>query len=372
MDFSHIVQFPAANEHESYDLVKDKIKPEWKSVLINQADKLKKLAQSKTNKPVYVVGGEMGSYPLHQTWDGLYFEDMIEIAEQIDIILITSSANCKHEWDQKCRTLGMKNTIKDYIFIPWCLHFIKKFYTHGFKITKDCTKLFVYLNRRLSSNKIMLRHFLERHNLMQHAHYSWLDEDNFLPFMQDTFKPKWDLMKKVELDNDAGGEMSTLPQPWYDDAYVDVVSETYNDGETVDLSEKTFKPMLRGKPSLQYNAYGHYHTLEKLGFELLHEMFDYDKVEHPDRTKRLEGIADNIKRLSQLSSYDMNKLIDVVTPKLIHNRDLVLNFGYPQVPKEVQYLLDYNLMPVDMYSNWKWREYYFGQKKTIDTTLIKL
>ena len=101
-------------------------------------------------------------------------------------------------------------------------------------------------------------------------------------------------------------------------------------------------------------------------------MFDYDKVEHPDRTKRLEGLADNLNRLSQLSSYDMNKLIDAVTPKLIHNRDMVLNFGYPQVPKEVQYLLDYNLMPVDMYSNWKYRDYYFGQKKTIDRDLIKL
>ena len=127
MDFSHIVQFPPANEHESYDLVKDKIRPEWESVLLNQSDKLIKLANSKTTKPVYVVGGEMGSYPLHQKWDDLSFEDMILIAKQIDIILITSSANCKDQWDEKCKTLGITNTIKDYIFIPWCVHFIKKY-----------------------------------------------------------------------------------------------------------------------------------------------------------------------------------------------------------------------------------------------------
>ena len=67
---------------------------------------------------MYVVGGEMGSYPLHQKWDDLSFEDMILIAKQIDIILITSSANCKEQWDEKCKTLGITNTIKDYIFIP--------------------------------------------------------------------------------------------------------------------------------------------------------------------------------------------------------------------------------------------------------------
>ena len=379
MDFSHIVQFPTADSHESHHLLE--IDPKWHSVLYNQADKLRQLQKLNTKEIVYVIGREIGSHPISKdddidiaegTWDGLYSEDIIKIAQDIPIIIITSSANCKEEWDKVCNKLGVANPIKDYIFIPWCLHFIKKFFTNGFNITKDCSKLFVYLNRKLNRNKVMMRHFIEKEDLMQYCHYSWLDEDSTLQFLQDSFTPKWDLMKKVELDDDAGGEMSTLPQPWYDDAYIDLASESYTHGDTLDFSEKTFKPMLRGKAGLQFNVYGHYHKLEKMGFKLYHDMFDYDIIEVPNKTQRLKGITDNLKRLAQLSQAEMNLLVDKITNDLIHNRQLVYEFAFPKINIPINYLLDHNVIPVDMYSNWKWRKHYFGQNKAIDKDLIKL
>ena len=379
MDFSHIVQFPTADSHESHHLLE--IDPKWHTVLYNQADKLKQLQKLNTKEIVYVIGREIGSHPISKeddidiaegTWDGLYSEDIIKIAQDIPIIIITSSANCKEEWDKVCNKLGVANPIKDYIFIPWCLHFIKKFFTNGFNITKDCSKLFVYLNRKLNRNKVMMRHFIEKEDLMQYCHYSWLDEDSTLQFLQDSFTPKWDLMKKVELDDDAGGEMSTLPQPWYDDAYIDLASESYTHGDTLDFSEKTFKPMLRGKAGLQFNVYGHYHKLEKMGFKLYHDMFDYDIIEVPNKTQRLKGITDNLKRLAQLSQAEMNLLVDKITNDLIHNRQLVYEFAFPKINIPINYLLDHNVIPVDMYSNWKWRKHYFGQNKAIDKDLIKL
>ena len=302
----------------------------------------------------------------------MYSEDIIKIAQDIPIIIITSSANCKEEWDKVCNKLGVANPIKDYIFIPWCLHFIKKFFTNGFNITKDCSKLFVYLNRKLNRNKVMMRHFIEKEDLMQYCHYSWLDEDSTLQFLQDSFTPKWDLMKKVELDDDAGGEMSTLPQPWYDDAYIDLASDSLTHGNCLDFSEKTFKPMLRGKPGLQFNVYGHYHKLEQMGFKLYHDMFDYDIIEVPNKTQRLKGITDTLKRLAQLSQAEMNLLVDKITNDLIHNRQLVYEFAFPKINIPINYLLDHNVIPVDMYSNWKWRKHYFGQNKAIDKDLIKL
>ena len=179
-------------------------------------------------------------------------------------------------------------------------------------------------------------------------------------------------MKKVELDYDAGGEMSTLPQPWYDDAYIDLASESLTHGDTLDFSEKTFKPMLRGKAGLQFNVYGHYHKLEQMGFKLYHDMFDYDIIEVPNKTQRLKGITDNLTRLAQLSQSEMNSLVDKITNDLIYNKQLVYEYAFPKINTPINYLLDHNLIPVDMYSNWKWREHYFGQEKSIDTTLIKL
>ena len=145
-------------------------------MLYNQADKLRQLQKLNTKEIVYVIGREIGSHPISKdddidiaegTWDGLYSEDIIKIAQDIPIIIITSSANCKEEWDKVCSKLGVANPIKDYIFIPWCLHFIKKFFTNGFNITKDCSKLFVYLNRKLNRNKVMMRHFIEKEDLIQ-------------------------------------------------------------------------------------------------------------------------------------------------------------------------------------------------------------
>ena len=382
MDFSHIVQFPTADSHESHHLLK--IDPKWHPVLYNQAEKLQRLEKANTKETVYVIGREMGSHPISKddnvdkmeiaegTWDGLYSEDIIRIAQNIPITLITSSANCKEEWDKVCAKLGVANPIKDYIFIPWCLHFIKKFFTDGFNITKDCSKLFVYLNRRLNRNKVMLRHAIEKADLMKYCHYSWLDADSTLQFFKNTFNPSWDLMQKVELDDDAGGEMSTLPQPWYDDAYIDLASESLTHGNCLDFSEKTFKPMLRGKPGLQFNVYGHYHKLEQMGFKLYHDMFDYDIIEVPNTTQRLKGITDNLTRLAQLSQTEMNLLVDKINNNLIHNRQLIYDYAFPNINQPVNLLLDHNIIPVDMYSNWKWREHYFGQEKSIDTSLIKL
>ena len=81
MDFSHIVQFPTADSHESHHLLK--IDPKWHPVLYNQAEKLQRLEKANTKETVYVIGREMGSHPISKddnvdkmeiaegTWDGL-------------------------------------------------------------------------------------------------------------------------------------------------------------------------------------------------------------------------------------------------------------------------------------------------------------
>ena len=109
-----------------------------------------------------------------------------------------------------------------------------------------------------------------------------------------------------------------------------------------------------------------------MGFKLYHDMFDYDIIEVPNKTQRLKGITDNLKRLAQLSQAEMNQLVDKITNDLIHNRQLVYEYAFPKINTPINYLLDHNVIPVDMYSNWKWRDHYFGQEKSIDKDLIKM
>jgi hypothetical protein len=57
----------------------------------------------------------------------------------------------------------------------------------------------------------------------------------------------------------------------------------------------------------------------------------------------------NLKALSELSKYDLNKKIKSIEDKIRHNKETLLQLPETRMPTpELQYLIDKNIFPVDM------------------------
>jgi hypothetical protein len=70
--------------------------------------------------------------------------------------------------------------------------------------------------------------------------------------------------------------------------------------------------------------------LHKMGFETFPEIFDesYDTIE--DEDERLASIMRSVTKLCSLSLEELHKLYFSVYPKLVHNRNLLLQFTKTQ------------------------------------------
>lgn len=100
-------------------------------------------------------------------------------------------------------------------------------------------------------------------------------------------------------------------------AFVQVVVETHDSMPFI--SEKTVYPLLYGKPFIVLNAQGFHKSLQQLGFHLYTEIFDYSFDSELNVDNRIQGVVQNLTRLSQLSPKEWNSLYQSIIPKLIHN-----------------------------------------------------
>lgn len=103
---------------------------------------------------------------------------------------------------------------------------------------------------------------------------------------------------------------------------IDIVTESrVNPGELY-LSEKTNKSLLGHKPFIVVGAPGYHKWLqEERDIELYTEIFDYSFDDEPNWIHRVDGIIDNIKRLSEeyTTPEDYQRLYDSVKEKAERN-----------------------------------------------------
>lgn len=83
----------------------------------------------------------------------------------------------------------------------------------------------------------------------------------------------------------------------YNQVLFDVVGETYQARNEDCLSEKTFKAMNVGIPVIIWGTHGINKQLEKLGFKLYTDWFDYSFDDEPDEWLRLNKLVSEIRRV---------------------------------------------------------------------------
>ncbi len=103
----------------------------------------------------------------------------------------------------------------------------------------------------------------------------------------------------------------------YNDFFIDIVSETYTQGLSFFITEKTLRPMLAKTPFIIQGPQGYLSTLKSdYGFKTFDRWWDesYDQMQNYDRIKKIYQVIDHINTLSDndtLSMYaDMTQVLE--------------------------------------------------------------
>ena len=123
-------------------------------------------------------------------------------------------------------------------------------------------------------------------------------------------------------------------QKYYRDSYFSIVPEGEGGGQ---LSEKTHKPLLYGHPFIlfSYNqdigefATGVLSRLKEWGFETFPELFDESYDEISDVDERRNNFKQQILRLYNMETKELQKLCESVEEKCIHNQKTILSLEIP-------------------------------------------
>lgn len=342
--------------------------PAYKTVIYSQRQKLLKLYKEKTKDMVYLVLF-YGSLPKPPNINERYWETnfsdiswelLHDIANTIPISIVSTVVNAQDQYFELCDKHDTKPSIQKFYHYHNNLKFVRQF---AFKDSKphidlNCNKLFICMNGMAKIHRAMLVGKLSQADLLQHAHWSWLDQNGKgkeLPRIH-SFDPSQIVTMQNDIlitRNRQDGEKVITPEwPYfgkvYHDAYIDVSVESYGQLEAINYTEKTWKSYMFGKPGLQLAPAGHYKQLWDWGFQPYDELFDYTNLDHPNLSTRINAIVTNLQRLSSKSKQEMNNLINTIEHKLIHNHKTLRTLPDPMPTTDLQHLYDHNVIPNDL------------------------
>lgn len=124
------------------------------------------------------------------------------------------------------------------------------------------------------------------------------------------------------------------PEQQYFESVFDLVLESTI--ETCFYTEKTYKPLILGKPFIIYGKQNINSNLKGLGFKLYTEVVNYDFDNIEDDTQRAEALAIELVRLSKYSYQEiLNKMQETVK----YNKELAIKYG-KDIGSTEQHLID--------------------------------
>lgn len=108
-----------------------------------------------------------------------------------------------------------------------------------------------------------------------------------------------------------------LPSDNYFNSLFEIVLETTRN--VIFMTEKTWKPIIYGKPFLIFGAQFFHAKLKEIGFKLFDSVIDYEFDTEPDSEKRASMILTEMNKIKNLKYQD---LLDEMKPELQHNKNL--------------------------------------------------
>jgi len=199
------------------------------------------------------------------------------------------------------------------------------------------------LNRRDKNFRLYLLQSLYDISKNGDVIFSMLDNGEDTPNVLHGAEVKWDkgfidslpLIYDITFDN--SGPSSGINNLVHTGSYINIVTESHFEEDTIFFTEKTFKPIIMMQPFILVSTAGSLSKLKSFGYETFPELFDesYDEIKNP--RDRLDFIAKEIKKVYSYSSSQLSNKLYNILPKLIHNA--VLHKSITSDPNKIYSIL---------------------------------
>lgn len=219
-------------------------------------------------------------------------------------------------------------------FIYW-YKFLSNFYDHGIDQNKF-TYLYAFMVNRPAEHRCALLEILTEQKLLYYGAISW----HKIPSIERQKKyNKANFVQKRLSDNFRINQaFKFLPKEYFDSFFILVAESIDTD---FFMTEKILMAIQHEKLFLVAGSVNFHKKLQKLGFLLYDEVFDYRFDLEPDMYLRMRGIVDNIKVLSKIRHEMQTELYLKTYEKRLYNKalldKLVVNKNF--IPKTVTDLI---------------------------------
>ena len=210
---------------------------------------------------------------------------------------------------------------------------VHRYNINPFDINKELlnrTSTFQYsfcsLNNRSHPHRCLMMDMLAKHELIDKGAISWRNHEDGRPLYYEWkhFAPRVMLLSDIPSNDPYEFPNYYLPPKECDQSFVQLVSEsTY---KTIFVTEKTINPILCYRPFIVAAAPNFYKVLDQLGYVRYDELFDYSFDDVLDHDLRTEMIAQNIKRVTEMTPNQQLDMFNQLKPKLIHNFNVTMNY----------------------------------------------
>lgn len=200
------------------------------------------------------------------------------------------------------------------------LNTINKNVTNGFE------KLYLNLNNTDKYHRVIMMDYLAQYNLLDDGLISWNKVDRHK--QNNVVKTKKWITKLEIIDPffrilNNNNFVHTYNNNFYpkiiDKFFIELVTESEENTDLIRYTEKTWKPILYGKPFITYSGEKYYNNLQKLGFYLYDEIinYDFDEISLSDYDLKPQKICEI---LLNLKNRDLNELHNSIHEKLLKNK----------------------------------------------------
>jgi hypothetical protein len=247
------------------------------------------------------------------------------------IIYITNCFNARQKYEEYCLRTNQKPMIKCeylnlYLLDQSELAKRRTFSSYRPSLSEK-QKVFLNLNRRVKSHRILFLLYSMRKNFLEKTHMSfstlhttresWIRDShslsnqfnlgfsvkelskiyNQLPFVLDT-----DNFDRFPVEDEVFDTVN-----WYNQTYISVVSETNFDNNIVHMTEKTIKPILFKQPFIVIGPANTLASLKQMGFQTFDKFWDESYDETEDSFERFSKIINTCTEISTWSEKKLQK-----------------------------------------------------------------
>jgi len=174
------------------------------------------------------------------------------------------------------------------------------------------SKHFLSLNRSPRLHRSKMFDYLKEKDLLKYGYISYIDEGYYVDGELTT----------SEEDNQAG---TFIEREYFDDSYLNIVTETWFYEKSLFLTEKIFKSVIYQQPFLLFGGYNSLKLFKDLGYKTFSRIFDESYDDEEDNDKRFEMICNEINRIGKMPISDIHEMYLSVRDILEYNYKHFLN-----------------------------------------------